>query len=130
MPAPTIATYSAAAKIAAHTAFRDLIDSGSGAGFIRLRSATDVLLAQVPLSDPCGTINGTTGQLSFSIAGPDNEADESGNVAYAQFCDADGDVHLAMPAQAGTTAISGRCVMNTTTVFAGGPVSVISAIIG
>lgn len=130
MAVPSVYTYSAAALVAAHTAFRDLIDSGAGAGFVRIRDSADALLAQVPLSDPCGTVNGTTGQLTFSIAGPDTSADASGTAAYAEFCDSDGDVHLALPAQQGTTAVSGKIVLNTLSIIAGGTVTIISATIG
>lgn len=130
MPAPSVYTYSAAALVAAHTSFRDLIDSGASAGFIRIRDAADVLLAQVPLSDPCGSVNGTTGQLTFSIAGPDTSADASGTAAYGEFCDSDGDVHLALPAEQGTVAVSGKIVLNTQAIIVGGTVSVISATIG
>ena len=100
MPAPSSATYSAAAWVAAHTSFKNLIDAGSGAGSIKIRDSSDVLLAQVPLSDPCSTVNGTTGQLTFSIAGPDTSADASVRT-YGEFCDSDGLVHLGLPAQAG-----------------------------
>lgn len=130
MAVPSVATYSAAALVAAHTSFRDLIDSGSGAGFIRIRSSADVLLAQVPLSDPCGSVNGTTGQLTLSIAGPDTSADATGTAAYGEICDSDGDVHLALPAQQGTSAVSGKLVLNTLSIVAGGPVEVLSATIG
>lgn len=130
MPAPSTATYSAAAKIAAHTSFRDLIDSGSAAGFIRIRDAADVLLAQVPLDDPCGSVHGTTGQLTFTIDGPDTSADANGMAAYGEICDSDGDVHLSLPAEAGGTAVSGKIVLNTLTIVAGGQVSVSSATIG
>lgn len=130
MPAPSVATYSAAALVAAHTALRDLIDSGSTAGFIRIRSATDALLAQVPLSDPCGTVNGTTGQLTLSIAGPDPSADATGTAAYGEICDSTGAVHLALPAAAGTSAVAGQLVINTLSFVAGGPVQILSATIG
>jgi hypothetical protein len=130
MAVPTVYTYSAAALVAAHTSFRDLIDAPVGAGSIRIRSATDVLLAQVPLSDPCGTVNGTTGQLTFAIAGPDASADASGTAAYAEFCDFNGLVHLSLPAEAGTVAVSGKVVLNTLSIIAGGTVTVISAVIG
>lgn len=129
MPAPSTPTYSAAAKIAAHTAFRDLIDSGSGAGFIRIRDSSDVLLAQVPLSDPCGSVNGTTGVITFSIAGLDSSADNNGTAAYGEVCDSDGDVHLSMAAQSGSSAVSGKLVLNTLTIIAGGPVGIVSATI-
>lgn len=130
MAVPSTATYSAAALVAAHTAFRDLIDSGSGAGFIRIRDSADVLLAQIPLSDPCGSVNGTTGQLTLSIAGPDSSADASGTAAYGEICDSDGDVHLALPAQTGTSAVAGKIVLNTLSIVATGPVEVLSATIG
>lgn len=130
MPAPGSYTYSAAALVAAHTSFRDLIDSGAGAGSIKVRDAADVLLATIPLSDPCGSVNGTTGQLTFSIAARDESADATGTAAYAEFCDSDGDVHLAMPAQAGTSAVSGKIVLNTLSIVAGGPVEVLSAVVG
>ena len=71
MPVPTVATYSAAALVAAHTAFKNLIDAGAGPGTIKIRNDTDVLLATIVLTDPCGTVNGTTGQLVFAIAARD-----------------------------------------------------------
>ena len=130
MAVPSVYTYSAAALVAAHTAFRDLIDSGAGAGFVRIRDSADALLAQVPLSDPCGSVNGTTGQLTFSIAGPDTSADASGTAAYAEFCDSDGDVHLALPAEAGSSPVSGKIVLNTLSIIVGGTVTIISATVG
>lgn len=130
MPAPSSATYSAAALVAAHTALRDVIDSGSGAGFVRIRSAADVLLAQVPLSDPCGTVNGTTGQLTLSIAGVDAGADATGTAAYGEVCNSDGDVHLALPASAGASAVAGYLVLNTLSIVSGVPVAISSATIG
>ncbi len=129
MTVPTVATYSAAALIAAHTSFKDLIDIGT-AGSIKIRDAADVLLAQVPLSDPCGTVNGTTGQLAFSMSGPDTSADASGTAAYAEFCDSAGLVHLSLPAQAGAVAVAGKIVLNTLSIVAGGPVAVLTATIG
>lgn len=129
MPAPSSATYSAAALVAAHTSFKDLIDAGT-AGSIKIRDSSDVLLAQIPLSDPCGSVNGTTGQLTFSIAGPDSSADASGTAAYGEFCASDGTVHLSLPAQAGSVAVSGKLVLNTLSIVAGGPVAILSAIIG
>lgn len=130
MTAPTVATYSAAALVAAHTSFKDLIDAGSGAGSIKIRDSADVLLAQIPLNDPCGSVNGTTGQLTFSIAGRDESADASGTAAYGEFCDSDGMVHLSLPAQAGGKAVSGKLVINTLTIAASTPVAVVSATIG
>jgi hypothetical protein len=130
MPAPVSATYSAAALVAAQTSFRDLIDSGSGAGFVRIRTSADTLLAQCPLNDPCGTVNGTTGQLTFSFNGRDESADTSGTAAYCEFCDSDGDVHLALPAEAGSVAVLGKVVLNSLAIIGGQPVEIVSAVIG
>lgn len=130
MAVPAGVEFDAASKVAAHTAFRDLIDSGSGAGLIRVRDAADVLLATITLSDPCGSVNGTTGLLTFGIAARDESADASGTIAYVQFCDSTGAVRLAMPAQAGSSAVSGKAVFNTLSVIAGGPVEMLSATVG
>lgn len=130
MPAPSVATYSAAALVAAHTSFRDLIDTGAGTGSIKIRNSADVLLAVCPLLDPCGTVNGGTGQLTFSIGARDEEAAATGTAAYAEFCDVAGAVHLSLPAQAGTVAVSGKIVLNTLSIVLGAPVEVLSATIG
>ena len=130
MAVPSVYTYSAAALVAAHTAFRDLVDAGTAAGSIKIRDSADVLLAQIPLSDPCGSVNGTTGQLTLSIAGPDASADASGTAAYGEICDSAGLVHLALPTQQGTAAVSGKLVLNTLSIVAGGPVEVLAATVG
>lgn len=130
MPAPSVATYAAAALVAAQTSFRDLLDSGSGAGLIRVRSATDVLLAEIVLTDPCGTVNGTTGQLTITPAGPDTSANASGTAAYGELCNSAGTVYLSLPAQAGASPVSGKLVLNTLTIVSGGPVEIVSATIG
>ena len=130
MSVPTVATYSAAALVAAHTAFKDLIDAGAGAGSIKIRDAADVLLAQIPLTDPCGTVNGTTGQLTITPSGGDESADATGTAAYGEFCDSAGLVHLSLPAQAGSAAVSGKIVINSLSIVAGGPVEVLSATVG
>lgn len=130
MSVPTIATYSAAALVAANTAFKNLLDAGSGAGSIKIRDASDVLLAQIPLTDPCGSVNGTTGQLTITPSARDESADATGTAAYGEFCDSDGLVHLSLPAQAGGAAVSGKLVINSLSILAAGPVEVLSAIIG
>lgn len=131
MPAPAQYTYSVAALVAAHTALRDLLDSHATLpAAIRVRDAADVLLCTVPLDDPCGSVNGATGQLTFAISLRDESADAGGAAAYGEFVDGDGDVHLALPCQAGTAPVSGKLVLNTLTIIAGGPVEITSATIG
>jgi hypothetical protein len=126
MPAPSVATYSAAAKVAANTSFRDLLDSGASAGLIKVRTSADVLLGTCTMSDPCGTVNGTTGLLTFSAVTGDASADATGTAAYVELCDSDGDVHLSLPVQAGTAAVSGYAVLNTLSIVSGGPIEVLS----
>lgn len=130
MPAPTQATYSPAALAAAHTSFQALIDVGGAAGSIKIRDAADVLLATIPLTDPCGSVNATTGQLTITPAGRDESADASGTAAYGEFCDSNGMVYLSLPAQAGSSAVLGKLVINTLSIVAGGPVEVLSATVG
>ena len=130
MAVPSVATYSAAVKVAAHTAFLALIDAGSAAAYVNVRNASDVLLATVPLTDPAGSVNGTTGQLTLTPDGRDESAAASGTAAYGELCDSDANVLLAIPAATGTAAATGFLVMNTTTIAADGPVELLSITIG
>ena len=130
MPAPSVATYSAAAKIAAHTALLTLIDTGAGAGAIKLRTSADALLGTIPLTDPAGTVNGTTGQLTLTPDGRDESADASGSAAYAEICAVNGDVVLSLPCQEGTSAVANKCVINDINVAAGFPIELVSLTIG
>lgn len=129
MPAPVSATYSIAAKVAAHEALIDVIDSGVDAGYIEIRSASDALLWTIYLADPCGTVDGGTGILTFDIG--DSEApDAPGMAAYAQFRDSATNVHLSMPAQAGSSPVQGYLVLNTLTIIADAQITIISATVG
>jgi hypothetical protein len=131
MPAPTQATYSVAALVAAHTAFRDLLDSHATLpGAIKVRDAAGVLLGTITLADPSGTVNGTTGQLTFATTTRDESADAAGTIAYVEICDGGGDVHLALPAQAGSAPVSGKAVFNTLTVVVAGPLEITSVTVG
>lgn len=129
MTVPAIATYSVAAKVAAHTAFRDLIDAGDYAGSIGIYSANDGFLASIPLARPCGAVDGATGQLTFVIDGA-GEVGESSVAVYAALRDGFGNHHLTLPVVEGGTGESGVLVLNSTTLVSGAAVSVISAVMG
>lgn len=129
MPAPSAATYSAQAKIDAHTAFLALIDAGT-AGSIKTYDNSDVLLVTHTLTDPAGTVNGTTGQLTLTTAATTVNAAASGTAAYSNVCSSAGTVHLSIPAQQGTVAVAGKIVFNTLTIVSGQPVQILSALIG
>lgn len=130
MPAPTVATWAASVLVTVHTAVRDAIDGGSGAGIIRIRDAADVLLATITLDDPCGSVNGTTGQLTLAIDARDESADATGTAAYGEICTSAGTVIVAMPAQAGSTPVAGKIVMPSLSIASGAPVEVLSATVG
>jgi hypothetical protein len=131
MPAPADATYSLQAYIAAHTSFRDLIDSGTGDGYVLVLNAADSVLATLPLNKPCGTVSETTGVLAFNLAAAGSAAAAlDGTAAYAAFCDSAGNPHLLLPAVEGTAAVPGRFVMNTLAVLAASTVSLVAATVG
>lgn len=130
MPAPVSETYSASAKVAAHTALRDLIDGGVTAGKLRIFDASDVLLWETALSDPCGTVNGTTGQLTITVPAGTVNAAASGTAAWGALTDSTNAAIWSAPAQAGTAAVSGNLVINTLAIVSGAPVAVVSITVG
>ena len=129
MTVPTVATYSTDALVDVHTAFLDRVDISATAASIKIRDSADVLLCDVPLDDPSGTVDGGTGQLTFTWPGGD-VATTAGTAAYGEICDGDGNAHLSMPAQVGVAAVSGYLILNTLTVIAGQPVTIVSATVG
>lgn len=130
MPAPSVATYSVDALVDAHTAFLALLDADTGPGLCRIRDNADVLLAEITLDNPAGTVNGGTGQLTITFDGRDESANASGTAAYGELTDASGNVHLSIPTQAGSTPVAGKLVLNTLTIVAGLPVEILTCTIG
>lgn len=135
-------SYSTAALITAHTALRNLIDAGTGPGVALVyddsagmpadadAAAVGVLLGTVTLDDPCGTVDGETGQLVFGEMVRDDAADAAGTIGYVRIADSDGNAAFDVPAQAGTTAVSGAAVFTTLTVVEGGPIEMHSITVG
>ena len=130
MPAPSDYEYSAAALVTAHTGLLGQIDGGSGAGLVRLRDDSDVLLSEITLTDPAGTVNGTTGQLTLTPAGPDTAADAAGTCTYGEICDSDGTEIESMPSVQGTSAIIGRIENNDLSIALNAEVSIAQILIG
>lgn len=122
--------YSAAALVAAHTAFRNLLDAETGTTKIRIRDGGAVLLAEIILGDPSGAVNGTTGQLTLTIATQETNAPASGIASIAQVVDGAGAVHLTMPCKQGGAGDPGWCVLSALAIAATGSVSVMSAVVG
>lgn len=129
MPAPAQATYSTATLVAAHTALRDQIDGAASPGRIRLFDDADNELALVTLTDPAGTVNGTTGQLSLTPQGP-GTGSAVGTASWGTISDGDGNVVLSAPAQQGSVAVPGFIVVNSLVIVVGAAVTVTAATFG
>lgn len=133
MPAPAQYTYSSAALVAAHTAFRALLDAHATLpASVRIRDAADVLLGEIPLAKPSGTVNAGTGQFIADVdpVPRDDGAAAGGLAAYAELCDGAGAVHLALPCQAGTEPVAGKVVLQTLTIVVGAPIELVSLTLG
>lgn len=123
-----MATFSTEVRSACSNAILDLIDAGSGAGAIKLYTDDDVLLAEIPLDDPAGTVD-EDGLLTLAIDGTDT-ALATGICTYATVSDSDDNVLVTLPVQEGEEAVSGYLVINSESIFQGVTVSILSATIG
>lgn len=129
MVAAYLDAWNPAAIVAAHTALLALLDGAATAGKVTLHSSTDTLLATIPLTDPAGTVNATTGALTLTASARDESADASGTASYATIRDGDNVAYRSLTCQAGSSAVANRCVLNTLSIVAGGPVEMVSAVI-
>jgi hypothetical protein len=128
MPAPASATFSAAAKVAAQTSLLALIDAGSGAGKLRVRNSSDTLLWEAPFTNPAGTVNGTTGVLTITFPAGSVNGVANGTAAYGEVTDDANTVIWSAPAEAGSTAVAGKVVLNTLSVVSGTPITPVSLV--
>ena len=117
------------------TQVKNDIDAGSGPGVQRIYSGsmpasvdvaeTGTLLAELTLSDPCGTV--ATGELTFSAITQDVSANADGVAGYVRTYDSalnavfDGDVS--------NTGGTGFLQLNTVNIVAGGPVHISSCVL-
>ena len=83
-------TYSTTVKAARMTAVRDTIDAGVGAGKLEILDASDVLLAEIQLVEPCGSVAGAVLTFDFDPDISDTAANASGTAAKAQIKDGSG----------------------------------------
>ena len=128
MPAPASATFSAAAKVAAQTSLLGLIDAGAGAGKLKIRNSSDTLLWEKDLTDPAGTVNGTTGILTITFASGTTNAVATGTASYGEVTDLAGTVIWSAPCEAGSSAVVGKVVLNTLSVTSGSPLTAVSLV--
>jgi hypothetical protein len=128
MPAPTAAFYDTAIKVALSTEFMALLDV-FGTCYIKLFDDDDVLLAQIYMNDPPGTVN-ADGSITLTTEIPEDSAPASGIAAYMELYNPDDDLFLTMPIVEGVSAQSGYLVMTSTTIIAGQRVAVTGFTIG
>jgi hypothetical protein len=122
--------YSAPALVAAHTAFLNLLDAESGNATVAVRSASHVLLGVITLTDPAGSVNGSTGQLTLTVSTREESAPATGDISYIEVRDGAGTVHLTIPAVYGRDPVPGYAVFNTLFVDIGKPIELDSITIG
>lgn len=121
--------YSLQAWIDANTSLLDLIKAETGTPTIKIKSAADVTLAEVTIDEATSAVNGTTGVLTLEIDAQEDST-TAGTASYAQVCDGAGDPHIEIPCQAGSSPVSGYCVVNTLTILDAQTFDVLSATIG
>ncbi|QDF95205.1 hypothetical protein CJ010_00870 [Azoarcus sp. DD4] len=127
MAAPYLTSWNPAAIIAANTALLALVDADTNPAYMTAHDAADVLLGTVVLGDPCGTVNGTTGQLDLIIAAQEDAAPAGGNIAYWTLRDGAGVAYRSIEAVESPTPVPGKIAMNTLAVLEGGPVQILAA---
>jgi len=129
MPAPGAPTFHAVnTLVPIHTALKNLIDTGS-AGLLKLYTSGDTLLGSITLTDPCGTVHSSTGQLTITQAS-NGAGVAAGTAAYGTLTDSSGTVYFSADTQSGTAAVAGKIVINTLTVAIGSPLALVSCTIG
>lgn len=118
--------------IPAHDAVLTRIDAGAGTGpaAFHIYDTDDVLLVELPLAEPAGSVDQAAGVLTLD-PGPAGTAAATGDASYANLVDND-DVVLGdgFEVQEGTEAVAGYVVLSTTSIVQDGTVELISATIG
>lgn len=113
------------------TAILTALDAGAGAGKIRIYSGTrpatggtaTTLLAELPLSDPAGTV--TNGVLTLSAITDDSSADATGTATWFRALDSDNTAVL--DGDVGTSGSDLNLV--TTSIVATQPVEITSFVL-
>ena len=117
------------------TQVKNDIDAGSGPGIQRIYTGampagvdvaeTGTLLAELTLSDPCGTV--VDGELTFSAIVQDTAANADGVAGYVRTYDSD--MNAVFDGDVSNTGGTGFLKLNTVNIVAGGPVQISSCIL-
>lgn len=124
MAAPYLNDWSPTAKVAAHTA---LVTALAG-GAVAIYDSADTLLVTVALDSPVGTVDAGTGALTL-VPDSAGTAIAAGTAAYATLLDADDAPWQSLPCESGSSAVSGKCILNTLTIVDGKAFELISWVI-
>jgi len=111
------------AIIAAHGAL--VTELGSGC-HVTVHDSADVELARIPLNNPVGTVDGTTGVLTITAADVDESAAATGTASYATLRDGSDSAYRSLPCQQGAAAVLGYAVLNFLDITAGDRVALAS----
>lgn len=128
-------TYSTAVLTAARTAILAQIDTGSAAAtaYVDILNASNELLAHLPLTYPSGTVNGS-GQLVFDVSNARDDAAETSPTdrvaTKARIYNRNNVQCLEATVTSGSTPSANNFVLTNTTIAAGQPVELFSAMIG
>ena len=111
---------------ACNQAILDLLDSQEENARITIHTEMDVLLGELLLENPCGSVDLVTGVATL-VPGPRlEEAPATGVAAYASIRDGAGHPHRSIPCMQGDSPVPGFCILNSLFVVAGSPVQIMS----
>ncbi len=117
-------------KVAAHTAVQNTLDRGASPARIDICAANNTVLVRFTLTDPCGTVNGTTGQLTLTAEVSSVNALATGTAAHANICDSSGVKLIVLPAVTGISPQDDTIVLSGVAVVSGYPIELMSATLG
>jgi hypothetical protein len=123
-------TFNVDLLLAAHGAAIAAIDAAGGNAYVTVEDADNLVLSTLPLMRPCGTLNATTGRLTFAIGPRDEEAAASGDAHHGKLCDSNGKVWLSGPCAAGATPLDGYFMLRSLAVVQGTPFELLSMTLG
>lgn len=113
--------YAAALRTSRMGAVVTAVDAGSGAGKMKIRDGSNVVLATLTLADPCGSVSGDVLTFDFDPDISDTSADASGTAANAIITDSDDNVIISGL----TVGTSGtNVILDSTSITAGQTVTI------
>lgn len=113
--------YAAALRTARMGEVVTAIDAGAGAGKMKIRDGSNVVLATLTLADPCGSVSGDVLTFDFDPDISDTSADASGTAANAIVTDSDDNIIISGL----TVGTSGtNVILDSTSITAGQTVTI------